>query len=260
MISKRHMADFSFVYCDPGYTLVHTDTTLDYVDFEELYRTMLQQHQDVMVMEGNDRAPDVLWMIDLLRQTLDENILSMNVPVSEILKIFIDAGYLVMRPYEGQKELIIGCGNGSCINSGGYPIDDQGLRAEHTITHAHENAYTIDPCCMTNPSCMSFFGYHSYKHILPDGCFDKIILEGVWNIETDLFFSEIKRLASPSAKLFVTNEPIDLSLEIVDLKTAVATGYENEMSGLYNFYLHDYLIRSPFDYVSDDELSFSDSE
>lgn len=91
-----------------------------------------------------------------------------------------DNKYLELRPYNGEKKLIIACGNGR--------IDDRNLdppipsqwhdSVEQNMYHLHEGAYTIDFVLVANPSVVANVEGNLVLPGIPDNAFDLIYFEG----------------------------------------------------------------------------------
>jgi len=101
----------------------------------------------------------------------------------------IDNPYKIIREWNGETELIIGCGNSP-------PIMQPTRRDEHK----HENAYTIDIDPEMNPSCLTDTQLGQFCKI-PDNSIERIICEGfVLSLDTSQeFIREIKRIKTEDA-------------------------------------------------------------
>lgn len=131
------------------------------------------------------------------------NMLDINNDVEKITNIFTRANYLELRKYNGEKTLVIACGNRRIDDTNlnlyqsdtnyEYAIDNIHNRINDNQYHSHRNAYTIDMTLVANPSIVAEFnGTLNFSLSLPDNSFDYIIFEGggrPWNND-----SEIQRL------------------------------------------------------------------
>lgn len=89
---------------------------------------------------------------------------------------------VVLRKYNGENILIIGCGNGR-LDNGNLGSVGENSGEYDSKRHIHKNCYTIDVAIVANPSVLCFFHKNTTFPFLKSKCFDKIILE---NINNDL--------------------------------------------------------------------------
>jgi hypothetical protein len=130
-----------------------------------------------------------------------QNHINVTTEIDTFTKYYDYQGCLVLREYNNETILIIGCG--SVINyqdiknrySGSSKTDEH--YCDFNEKHKHVGHYTIDPDITLNPSIVGFFGYQKFTNI-PDGSFTKIIFEGFYpddeESEGPYFDSELKRL------------------------------------------------------------------
>lgn len=92
---------------------------------------------------------------------------------------YTNNGYLYLRPYRGEKILIIACGNHrlDCSNYINLNTEDCDL-LDYNIFHNHREAYTIDKDLVANPSIVAYFDNDLYLEKIPDNSFNFIIFEG----------------------------------------------------------------------------------
>jgi hypothetical protein len=101
--------------------------------------------------------------------------------------------YLYLRPYRGEKTLIIGCGNNrldcsNILNRNSKKCD----LIDSNIYHNHRDAYTLDITLIANPSIVANFNQDLQLLKIPDNSFNLIIFEGGGTAEDNP--DEIKRL------------------------------------------------------------------
>ena len=111
-------------------------------------------------------------------------------------KLSSENKHIVLRPYNGEKILVIGCGKQLMYRN------DNGSYCKYPCCHSDEE-YTIDPDICCNASIVGFFGDNKMVS-LPNHVFDVIVMEGVL-ISTSLAFQEIKRLASKRCRFMLYN-------------------------------------------------------
>ena len=115
----------------------------------------------------------------------------------------------ILRKYNGEKELILACGNNPTYSYLDPSSNSWKLFAEHYDQydyHDHSDAYTIDPDLAMNPSIVGLFGYETFKEI-PDNSFEYIEMEGLYANATALFWSELKRISKPNARTCIMFGP-----------------------------------------------------
>jgi len=213
---------------------------------EQLYNDMLSEHNtqqfnivypkninknefinDMKYNKSND------YIINNLKN--DNKYLTITNDINEIEKNYYKIkestghGNICIRSYNGEKTLIIGCGNNPKVK---IPTKTEMFwgnfwKSKKNI-HNHKDAYTIDPSMIMNPSIIGFVGFQKFPNI-PDKCFDLIYLEGIYiNTSNKLFFEELKRMASDKCVLIMGNTdtnginiiigPIKMNQNIEDIK------------------------------------------
>ena len=116
--------------------------------------------------------------------------------------------YLELRKYNGEKTLVIACGNRRIDNSNIGLFEQQdnysnGKRDRISMNryHSHRNAYTIDPALVANSSLIANFNDTSnFSESIPDNSFDYIIFEGGGVPHTN--DSEIQRMLNKNNQSF----------------------------------------------------------
>jgi hypothetical protein len=114
--------------------------------------------------------------------------------LDEIKKIFKEKKYIQLRPYRGEKVLVIGCGN-KRLDHGNSVHDvnhSEEIMQKHNYNkfHSHYNEFTIDLSLVANPSIIGKFNENIMLGTIPDHCFDFIYFEGGGDNNN----TEIKRL------------------------------------------------------------------
>ena len=85
-----------------------------------------------------------------------------------ISNIYNKNGLIVLRPYNGERTLIIGCGNGR--------LDYDDIYYDQ---HCHKGAYTIDMLLVANPCIVGIWDKNMLLvDLIPDNAFELIIFEG----------------------------------------------------------------------------------
>lgn len=138
-----------------------------------------------------------------LMAPFDLHQLKIDNKLSYITTIYKENNYLALRKYNGEKKLIIACGN--------YRLDNRNLDpcvSEHDCDqtfenkyHSHKDCYTIDMSLLANPSIVSDFNNPNivFKTI-PSNSFDLIFFEG--GAEPNTNPKEIKRLLNSNTNSF----------------------------------------------------------
>jgi hypothetical protein len=102
-------------------------------------------------------------------------------------------GYLYLRPYRGEKTLIIGCGNNRLDCSGIINRNIEKCDLNHSnLYHNHRDAYTLDFTLVANPSIVADFNKDLQLSKIPDNSFSYILFEGGGNPDDNP--AEIQRL------------------------------------------------------------------
>ena len=123
------------------------------------------------------------------------NLLIINTP-EDIIENFKQNNYLELRPYNGEKRLIIACGNKRLDDGNTDKITYMDKTIELNKYHSHRDAYTIDLFIGANPSIVSQWGDVKIYTNLLNGIFDIIIFEGGGSAKDNV--NEIKRLLNPN--------------------------------------------------------------
>lgn len=122
--------------------------------------------------------------------------------IENIEKYYNLSGTIVLRPYDGEKKLILGCGN--LHNYKIYQNNDD-FYDDFISKHIHMNEYTINPDISMNPSIASEYGKKIFSSI-PDNSFKEIIFEGFManNIKKyPYYLSELDRLLKNNGKVLL---------------------------------------------------------
>ena len=151
-----------------------------------------------------------------LQNRFDLNNLFITNNLTYIQDIYTKYNYLELRKYNGEKKLIIGCGNKRLDNCNldFCPSDpSKKFTKEHqenvNLYHSHLDAYTIDACIVANPSIVCGFNDATMLPTIPDNSFDIIIFEGGGD---GPYNPEIKRLLNCNKLSFccLTSNPPNL--------------------------------------------------
>ena len=133
----------------------------------------------------------------------DENCFNFNdIDIENTFDVINDEydknGYLYLRPYRGEKILIIACGNHrlDCSNYINLNTEDCDL-LDYNILHNHREAYTLDKDLVANPSIVAYFNSSLYLEKIPDNSFNFIIFEGGGNPDDNQ--AEIQRLLNKNS-------------------------------------------------------------
>lgn len=112
-------------------------------------------------------------------QTRGYHNLRVESTLEEVEQLHKTHNCLVVRPWKGEKLLIVGCGNEPADSTRGGGDDDE-CRRYLLAHHQHPEAYTISPDAFNyNPSTIGYYGTHEFPH-LPDEAFEEICFEGVY--------------------------------------------------------------------------------
>ena len=76
----------------------------------------------------------------------------------------------IIRPYRGEKELVIGCGDLS---------DWECPPSSYTLQHAHHGQFCVNELSIYNPNIVMRVGDDDLLEFLPRTCFDLIICENM---------------------------------------------------------------------------------
>lgn len=111
----------------------------------------------------------------------------------------------MVREYNGEKKLIIGCGNGPeswCPCCVPEDFDPERYRKKHL----HSDAYTIDTNPDMNPSAIGNIVTQTFEFI-PDGAFDEIIFEGLC-----IYYREVKQIMKVLKRLMSKHARVEISV------------------------------------------------
>lgn len=87
--------------------------------------------------------------------------------------------YLYLRPYRGEKTLIIACGNNRLDCSNLRNRNSETCNLTHSnLYHNHRDAYTLDLTLVANPSIVANFNRDLILSKIPDNSFSYILFEG----------------------------------------------------------------------------------
>ena len=130
--------------------------------------------------------------------------LDISMRFGDIQTIFNQRNYIQLRPYNGEKILVIGCGN-KRIDSGGlkpYLNNSKEIKNKKIfdIYHSHHNEFTIDLSLLANPSIIGKYNSETKFLTIPNGSFDLIYFEGGGKPEINP--NEIKRLLNNKTTSF----------------------------------------------------------
>lgn len=142
--------------------------------------------------------------------THDYTQLNISSKFDDMISTYKKNGVIELRTYNGEKKLLVGCGNYPFVNCGGYPFQNNDEEKKYHEMHHHTDSYTINPMLSYNPSVIGFYSYNTFKNI-PSQSFEKIIIEGVRLDETQIFASETLRLLEQDGVVTLSNhENIDI--------------------------------------------------
>ena len=119
------------------------------------------------------------------------------------LKKIKENDYIELRPYNGEKKLLIGCGNTRLDCGNLDPCDNSEEKTKYDIFHSHEDVYTIDISLIANPSIVSYFNENITFPTIPDHSFDLIVFEGGGEPTSNP--REIQRLLKNTTNTFCIN-------------------------------------------------------
>ena len=130
----------------------------------------------------------------------DLNKLDIKDTYDNIKGLFERVNYIQLRPYNGEKTLLIGCGNIRLDCGNLHKCDTDSEKLLYDNYHTHENTYTIDPALVANPSIVSYFKNGVNFFTIPDHSFDLIIFEGGGDPSMNSY--EIQRLLKNTTNTF----------------------------------------------------------
>ena len=125
-----------------------------------------------------------------------------------IKDIYNKYNYIELRKYNGEKTLIIGCGNTRLDNRNIEicKIKNECNRIDENKYHSHENCYTIDATVVANPSIIGTFDEQTIFKTIPDHSFNYIIFEGGGDPSSNDI--EIKRLLKQDELSYCINNEV----------------------------------------------------
>lgn len=167
--------------------------------------TPLEQQQELV---GNLLTIYLMWVL----QTLDEdkkititNMLNDTWPIlqSELPQgnFALENGGIVIKPYNDEKDLVIGCGHSPITNSGGYLHETKEEEQKCHQHHSHVGKYMIDTWVGAKPDCIVNLEKSSLSHI-PDNSFKTVIFEGVRLWPTENLFEVLLRVMGDGARCY----------------------------------------------------------
>lgn len=124
--------------------------------------------------------------------------LDISLELNEIKNIYDNYNYVQLRPYKGEKILVIGCGNRRLDYLGNSSptefTNEQHMKDKrlYDINHSHYNEFTIDLTLVANPSIIGKFDENTQFVTIPDNSFNLIYFEGGGDPKKNE--EEIKRL------------------------------------------------------------------
>lgn len=156
--------------------------------------------------------------------------LSIEYPLNVIKNNFNAYGVFILRPYNNQKKLIIGCGKKPLRNCGGYPFDNEQEEKEYHHEHIHSDAYTIDPLHASNPDVVGAIQFNTFDFI-PKESFDIIEFEGISVNVTPILIYNLVRLLKQHGIVTLNNEPklIRVGNNIMYFGTCVNLSIDKEL-------------------------------
>lgn len=187
-----------------------------------------------------------------------ESIYVVENSIEKMVEIFKKSGYVELRPYKGEKSLLIACGNQipNYYISHYEKIDPIEIDAieeieknedvqEYLMTpdgtlhadiHKHEGCYTVDLDHNLNPSIIAAFGDNPLI-TLPDGIFSKIIIEFPPSIivKNEFFISECLRLLENKGKIYCTFTQEKQENKAVTFQLPILYKHDNMLKSLINF-------------------------
>ena len=138
----------------------------------------------------------------------------------------VRGGVIILREYNHEDTLVIGCGNDPCYVGGTPTHLEEQQKTEHSdeanrlafwreyrTLHTHPGCYTVNPNIGYNPSVIGRFGIDDFR-FLPAGCFKEIVFEG-FRLETEDNVSTVRdvlHLLAESGNVSFCAEGIPLRL------------------------------------------------
>ena len=143
---------------------------------------------------------------DINEYSFDISKLDITESLDNIKRNFNKYGVFIMRPYENQRNLVVGCGKKPLRNCGGYPFADSQEEKDYHEEHSHDDAYTIDPLHSANPDVVAAFEFNTFDFI-PDESFEVIEIEGILLNVTPVLINNIVRLLKPNGYVSILDKP-----------------------------------------------------
>lgn len=155
-----------------------------------------QQYDQTREFHSSSDGPRLLWtdtpttypneralLIRAMGKRLSSH-LTIDCGAEEVKEAYRRYECVPLRPYRGERTLVVGCGNHPVANGS---WDLVRLGSEYREEHHHLGAYTVNPDLGMNPSVVMAFGKDPRAHLyLPPGAFDLVHLEGFrWESDTD---------------------------------------------------------------------------
>ena len=135
--------------------------------------------------------------------------LNISMELGDITTIFDEYGYIQIRPYQGEKVLVIGCGNRRIDAGNLYHKKNTeeriNYKRNYDLDHLHLNQFTIDLTLVANPSIISNFGPDSRYYTIPDHSFTLIYCEGGAPVNNDREISRLLDNKTTSFYIIVEN-------------------------------------------------------
>lgn len=143
--------------------------------------------------------PNWFYPLDVLRTKPEfdfKKLESFSQDINIMTGKYCEYGVIELRPYNNEKILVIGCGNGGFIPLSNYKAGE--------VCYYHKNEYTINPCILYNPSVVGTFCLDTFYNI-PNNSFEVIHAEGIKLFETKTFLNEVMRLLKINGILAITS-------------------------------------------------------
>ena len=194
------------------------------------------------VKEMSQKIDDFFNSDDIIYKYEPRNIfygLDISLKLNEIENIFKMYNYVQLRPYKGEKILVIGCGNrrldylGNSLPTEFTNEEEIKNKRLYDINHSHYNEFTIDLTLVANPSIIGNFDENTKFETIPDNSFNLIYFEGGGNPKINE--DEIKRL--------LDNRTTSFCIGMKDGKYYIFGHYENG----------EFIKSFDFDYDSDSD-------
>jgi hypothetical protein len=135
------------------------DSSTDYKISHTLFLDLLKRRIDLSGGEQNVLKHDSYLCKDVFLQTAEAyQDLKIELPHSEIENTYEKYGYVPLRKFGVKKRLVFCCGNLTPQDRNIYSIDyGYGEGCQYRKEHQHEDADTIDPDILRNPTVVGAF-------------------------------------------------------------------------------------------------------